>query len=160
MQMKHMITGSAASSEFKKDVLQYDLLGHAPRVRVLHGAPRIKVLRLIAQLLSEEPTLEIEAVSVDARSGCADFRGTVSVETTGGLRLFRFVWDCRWRAVFEGWYDAFQFPDQTRAAREFGWRCFSQWVEHPVDAAELPHRHVSGIYHPPTRDRANLVGVA
>ena len=84
---------------------------------------------MLAQLLSEESHLEIEDVSIDAWSGCSDFRGTISVTTSEGLRTFRFRWDCSWRAEQEGWFDAFQLPDQIRAAHEFGWRCFSDWQE-------------------------------
>jgi hypothetical protein len=127
-----MITHSAADDAFKRDVLQYAGGGSAPRIRLLASAPRIKVLRLLAQLLAEEPDLAIEAVAIHATSGCADFRGTVTAETPSGPRAFRFVWDCRWRAEREGWYDAFQFPDQIRAAQEFGWRCFAEWVHHPA----------------------------
>ena len=28
--------------------------------------------------------------------------------------------------------DQWGYPDQGRAAREFGWRCFSQWQARPA----------------------------
>jgi hypothetical protein len=40
---------------------------------------------------------------------------------------FAFTWCCAWRAEQEGWRDCFGFWDQARAAREFGYRCFSRW---------------------------------
>ena len=43
-----------------------------------------------------------------------------------------FHWDCKWRAQQQGWVDYFGFPDQTRAAREFGFDCFRSWVEEEV----------------------------
>ena len=48
-----------------------------------------------------------------------------------GERQVRFHWDCKWRAQQEGWVDYFGFPDQIRAAREFGWRCFERWEPLP-----------------------------
>ena len=44
-------------------------------------------------------------------------------------RRVRFHWDCKWRALQEGWTDYFGFPDQVRAAREFGHDCFRLWEE-------------------------------
>jgi hypothetical protein len=92
----------------------------------------VKVLRVLAQLFETAPELEVERVHVDAASGCADFRGVLTVEARSGTRAFDFVWDCHWRAVQEGWTDAFGLPDQIRAAREFGHRCFERWSGRPV----------------------------
>ena len=64
---------------------------------------------------------------IDGRSGCSDFVGTVTVEGGGDARLIEFAWDCRWRAEQQGWVDAYGFPDQIRAADEFGWNCFHRW---------------------------------
>ena len=77
---------------------------------------------------------------VDARSGCSDFVGTAVVEGGGESRVIRFAWDCRWRAEQEGWVDAFGFPDQIRAADEFGWNCFHRWQleQRAAVGAELP----------------------
>jgi hypothetical protein len=49
------------------------------------------------------------------------------VVAAGQALKFDFVWDCQWRAVQQGWTDHFGLPDQIRAAREFGWRCFQHW---------------------------------
>lgn len=98
-------------------------------IELVRRAPRIKVLRVLAQLLHAAPDLPIERVRLDGRSGCSDFAGTIEVETAHGVRRFDFVWDCRWRAEQEGWRDWLGLPDQIRAAEEFGWRCFAVWSE-------------------------------
>ena len=129
MSIEDLIGRSRATDEFKDDLVRYAGGGPSDRVLAVRHAPRIKVLRVIAQLLSAEPGLRIDRVRIDAWSGCSDFRGTILVETLDGQREFSFKWDCSWRAEQEGWYDAFQLPDQIRAAREFGWRCFERWEE-------------------------------
>jgi hypothetical protein len=97
-------------------------------------APRIKVQRLLMQLLASESALPITRVVVRGRSGCSDFSGEVKVETVSETHVFDFVWDCRWRAEKEGWTDCFGLPDQMRAAQEFGWQCFQVWT--PRSAVE------------------------
>ena len=137
MSIKHLIAATRASQEFKTDVARYAEGLPADRIRTLRHAPRIKVLRLLAQLFHAEPDIEIERVFIDAWSGCSDFRGTITATSPDAVRAFRFRWDCSWRAEQEGWLDAFQLPDQIRAAHEFGWRCFSQWEEDRVPAASV-----------------------
>ena len=130
MPIQHLIAASHASTEFKTDIARYADGLAADRIRTVRHAPRIKVLRLLAQLLHAEPRLEVERVLIDAWSGCSDFRGIITVTTPDSVAAFRFRWDCSWRAEQEGWYDAFQLPDQIRAAHEFGWRCFEHWEPH------------------------------
>jgi hypothetical protein len=127
MELPALLDRSRATDAFKSDVL--DFLAHRParRVATVRPAPRVKVVRVLAQLLDAEPELRIDRVRVDAISGCSDFRGTVLVEAEGETQLFEFVWCCHWRATEAGWHDAFGLPDQIRAAREFDWRCFEQW---------------------------------
>ena len=134
MTLDELIGQSLASRPFKEEVRRYVLGERVERIQVIRASPRIKVLRLISQVLAEEPSLEIEEVVVDAWSGCSDFWGRVVVATKEATPVYRFRWDCSWRAVEQGWYDGFQFPDQIRAAREFDWRCFVMW-ERQVDAA-------------------------
>jgi len=126
-----------ATEAFKEDVRAY--AEHLPARRVETGrhAPRVKVLRVLTQLLAAEPALPVDAVHVDGASGCSDFRGVLVARLTDGTkRVFDFVWDCQWRAVQEGWTDAFGLPDQIRAARTFDWRCFEEWRERaPVATA-------------------------
>jgi len=126
--MESILGKSRATDSFKLDVATFCSGGVAPRVSVDGFAPRIKVERVLMQLLSAEPALPITRVVVRGRSGCSDFAGEVHVETVSETHVFDFVWDCRWRAEKEGWTDCFGFPDQMRAAQEFGWQCFQVWV--------------------------------
>jgi hypothetical protein len=66
-------------------------------------------------------------VRIDGKPGCSDFRGSVEGEVEGVVRRWNFVWCCKWRAIEQGWLDCFGFPDQVRAAGEFGYRCFERW---------------------------------
>jgi hypothetical protein len=124
-----ILARSCATDEFKADVLAFAARSEAPSITLTRHAPRIKVIRLINQLLHAHPEFAVERLRIDARAGCSDFVGTVLVEGGGDSRLFEFTWDCRWRAEQEGWLDAFGFPDQIRAADEFGWNCFHRWQE-------------------------------
>ena len=125
--METLVLGSSATSEFKAEVLSFLAGEPTERVKVESFVPRVKVRRLLAQLLHAEPGLEIDKVVVRGSSGCSDFVGSVDVHTASGTHAFDFVWDCRWRAEHEGYVDHFGFPDQMRAAIEFDWRCFQQW---------------------------------
>lgn len=125
--MELILGKSKATESFKVDVAAFCSGRIAPRVAVEGFAPRVKVQRLLMQLLSSEATLPITRVVVRGRSGCSDFAGEVKVETVSETHVFDFVWDCRWRAATEGWTDCFGLPDQMRAAHEFGWQCFQVW---------------------------------
>ena len=124
-----ILSRSCASDRFKTDVVAFASRAEAPSITLTRNAPRIKVIRLINHLLHVHPEWAIERLQIDARSGCSDFVGTVVVEGAGEARAFEFAWDCRWRAEQQGWVDAFGFPDQIRAADEFGWNCFQRWSE-------------------------------
>lgn len=126
---------SAATPAFQ-DALADFAASHFPNGRIAYdagGCPPVKVERTLMQLLEAHPTLEIDRVHLQGASGCEYFRGVLRVEA-GAVRLqVRFHWDCRWRAEQQGWRDAFGFPDQIRAAREFGHDCFRSWeVEQQV----------------------------
>jgi hypothetical protein len=95
-------------------------------------SPPVKVERTLTKVLLEYPDLAIESIEVRGSSGCEFFRGTAIVRTATEERHVRFHWDCKWRAEQEGWADYFGFPDQARAAREFGYDCFRSWVEERV----------------------------
>jgi hypothetical protein len=139
MDLIALLDRSAATAAFKADVRAY--LAHEPATRVTAArpAPRVKVARVLAKLLDAVPDLAVERVSVDGVSGCSDFRGTLAVEAAGETRRFEFVWCCHWRAEEQQWRDAFGFPDQIRAAREFDWRCFEAWREVEArDEGRLP----------------------
>jgi hypothetical protein len=132
MNLEPLLAASGATDDFKESVRQYSTHGKAPLVQVPGFAPPIKVLRVLAQLLDVAPTLRLERVRVDGYAGCSDFRGFVEAYANGVVRQWHFVWCCRWRAVNEGWVDCFGFPDQIRAAREYGYRCFETWK--PIDS--------------------------
>jgi hypothetical protein len=131
-----LLEKSRADDDFKRDLVAYADSRPAARVVLLRPAPRPKVLRVLTQLLHAEPALCVERVAIDGISGCSDFRGTLTVDCADGPRGWRFRWDCRWRAEEEGWHDGWGLPDQSRAAREFGWRCFERWE--PVAPAADP----------------------
>jgi hypothetical protein len=127
MDLADFLATSAATDAFKADLIAFAEHEPAPRIQSARHVPRIKILRVVTQLLHAEPGLEVDAVTVDGHSGCSDFKGTVTVVAGGETIVFEFVWDCQWRAMQQGWVDHFGLPDQIRAAREFGWRCFEQW---------------------------------
>lgn len=129
MNLNTFLANSQADAAFKAEVQAYAGGRSSDRIRSPHYAPAVKVLRVIAQLLSAHPELMIQNVTVDGVSGCSDFRGTMRVECLDGVRVFEFAWDCKWRAMQAGWTDHFGFPDQIRAAREFGHNCFRTWTE-------------------------------
>lgn len=137
MDIEDLLQTSSATAEFKAAVRAYWNHVEVPAIGAVRHAPRVKVQRVLCQLLSAEGDLPIESVVVDATSGCSDFRGTLRVAAGGESKVFNFTWDCQWRAREEGWVDYFGFPDQIRAAREFGWRCFARWESRDVAPAEL-----------------------
>jgi hypothetical protein len=125
--MDLVLQSSRATSDFKAGILSFLSGAASERVKVESYVPPVKVRRLLTQLLSVESGLEIEHVVIRGMSGCANFVGSVDVQTASGSHVFDFVWDCRWRAEREGYVDYFGFPDQMRAAQEFDWRCFQRW---------------------------------
>jgi hypothetical protein len=125
--METLLHTSRATADFKADVSRF-LSGDRPdRVKVETYVPRVKVQRVLSQLLAAESGLEIEQVVIRGQSGCSDFVGSIDVQTSSGSHVFDFVWCCRWRAENEGMVDYFGYPDQMRAAQEFGWDCFRTW---------------------------------
>jgi hypothetical protein len=126
-QLEQVLATSSAAETFKRSVRSYCETGAADHIHVEGFAPRIKVRRVLTQVLATEPELPIERIALRGRSGCSDFVGTIQVHTASETRVYEFVWDCRWRAEQEGWTDCFGFPDQIRAAREYDWRCFLRW---------------------------------
>jgi hypothetical protein len=122
------LAASRSTPEFQADVRAFADFRDASRVVILRAAPRVKVLRVITQLVAAQRDLAIERVRIEGISGCADYRGTIVAEIADERpRTFAFVWDCAWRAAREGWVDSRGSPDQVRAARELGWQCFSVW---------------------------------
>ena len=127
--MQSLLLRSKATENFKRDAIRFAAGQDVESIVTLGHTPRVKVERTLAQLISAEPELEVQRVVVQGASGCSDFVGEILVDTPTGSRTFSFKWCCRWRAQQEGWSDYFGFPDQIRAAREFGWDCFEEWEE-------------------------------
>lgn len=120
-----LLKASNATEEFKQSVADLEAGKSADKIMFNPGAPPVKVLRTITKLLEAAPELAIESVNVQATSGCSDFVGTIDVN--GGQERFSFVWDCAWRAKQQGYVDHFNYPDQIRASREFGYQCFEKF---------------------------------
>jgi hypothetical protein len=121
------LDAAAAHPDFKREVVDFVQGAPASRIELRGHAPRVKVERVLTQLLHEHPALLIERVRVTARSGCSDFSGEIVAFEGAVEHRFAFTWCCSWRAQQLGWKDCFGFWDQARAAREFGWRCFEKW---------------------------------
>lgn len=124
------LEAAAARPEFKRDMIAFVRGGDAPRIELRGYTPRVKVERVLTQLLQAHPELELERVRLNGRSGCSDFTGEiVAVTSSETEHCFEFTWCCSWKAEQEGWRDCFGFWDQARAAREFGWDCFRRWEQ-------------------------------
>lgn len=113
---------SAATERFKQAV--HDLEAGRPQDAISHNrqTPPVKALRVALKVLEEHPDEPIDALRIEARSNCSALIGEAAI-SPGAWRV-RFEWDCAWRAETLGWRDAFGFPDQIRAAREYGYQCF------------------------------------
>jgi hypothetical protein len=121
------LEAAAALPELKADVIAFVQGAPASRVLLDGFAPRVKVERVLTQLFHAHPELAVERIVLAGRSGCSDFSGSLTAQAGEIEHRFDFTWCCAWRAEQEGWRDCFGFWDQARAAREFGWRCFSRW---------------------------------
>ena len=124
-----LLADSRATDAFRADLVAFASRQPAERISTGPGSPRVKVMRAIAQLLHAEPDLEVDRVTLRAASGCADFKGLlVATDAAGDEHRFDFEWNCEWKARQLGYLDGFGFPDQIRAAQEFGWQCFERWL--------------------------------
>jgi hypothetical protein len=124
--LEELLAASAATPSFRTAVLDFaQTKTPGAAIRFAPSNPPVKVLRAIMGLLEHAPALAIESVVVDGQSGCSDYRGTLTVN---GAQKFQFVWDCAWKAEQMGWKDFMGYPDQVRAARTFGYRCFQTFV--------------------------------
>ena len=124
-----LLAASRATTTFRTDLASYAARQPAERITTTAMNPRVKVLRTIAQLLHAEPTLTVDRVQLKADSGCAEYAGVMTVtDDSGAVHTFDFEWNCEWKARQVGYLDGFGFPDQIRAAEEFGWQCFERWV--------------------------------
>lgn len=130
MDLQAFLQRSRATDAFREAVHRFLRDGRpCERVAFNPPSPAVKVERTLTKVMESYPELAIERVEIQGVSGCEFFRGTATIHAAGEARRVRFDWDCRWRAEAEGWHDYFGFPDQTRAAREFGYDCFRAWDE-------------------------------
>lgn len=130
MALQSFLQRSAVTEPFREALARFLRDGRpCDRVAFSHPSPPVKVERTLTKVLEAYPELPIERVEIHASTGCEFFRGTATIHAGGEERRVKFYWDCRWRAEVEGWRDYFGFPDQIRAAREFGWDCFRTWEE-------------------------------
>jgi hypothetical protein len=140
MNLRDLAARSRATPAFR--VALDDFLSDAhPSERIVFDgrSPAVKVERALTKLLVEHPELPIDRVVIDAASGCEFYRGEMRVSADGETLRIRFHWDCKWKAAEQGWLDYFGFPDQIRAAREFGFDCFRAWeTAAPGQDATLP----------------------
>jgi hypothetical protein len=91
--VEELLSGSRAAESFKaavRELAETEKVGH-PAIAANHGAPAVKVLRVVMKLLEQHPELELERVEVQGQSGCSDFRGKAAVEPGG--RMLEFAWD-------------------------------------------------------------------
>jgi hypothetical protein len=129
MNLSDLLSRSRASTPFRDAVADFSRSHRAnDGVHFNHGSPPVKVERTLMQLLNSSPEMEIDRVEIHGFSGCEYFRGEMIVHTRDGQHTIRFHWDCKWKAQEQGWSDCFGFPDQGRAAREFGYDCFRGWA--------------------------------
>jgi hypothetical protein len=123
--LEELLVASKTTAEFKQAATaleagrEQSLIGFPP------SNPPVKVRRLLCKLLEERPDLAVEKMEVEARSGCSDFVGQVTVWP--GPLTVDFEWCCKWRAEEQQWTDAMGLPDQIRAAREFDYQCFRKF---------------------------------
>jgi hypothetical protein len=140
MNLRDLVARSRATPAFRAAL--DDFLRDArpsEQIRFDRHSPVVKVERALTKLLVAHPTLPIDRVTIDAASGCEYYRGEMRVSAGGEDLRIRFHWDCRWKAAEQGWTDYFGFPDQIRAAREFGFDCFRTWEPAtPHEDAPLP----------------------
>ena len=133
MSLQQSLARSRATAAFRDAADAFARSGRPnDRIGFSLYCPPVKVERALTKLLEEYPALELDRVEVRGSSGCEFFRGDLSAFAGDDELRVRFYWDCKWKAVQQGWTDYFGFPDQTRAAREFGYDCFRQWEEQPV----------------------------
>ncbi len=136
MKLTQLLSGSSVTSDFRRAVETFLETGRPNGQIVFSDAsPPVKVARTITKIVEEYGHLPISSVHIAGESGCEFFRGDAIVRTEEDERSVSFYWDCRWRALQEGWVDDFGFPDQIRAAHAFDYQCFKVWNE--VDVRNL-----------------------
>ena len=119
--LEGLLDESAATPEFRSAFEAWRRGRDQDRIVVRGYSPDIKVERFLTKLFEALPDEPIESVEIDGRSGCSNFTGHAVLQP-GGVRV-EFDWNCAWKAKDAG-LTAYGFPDQQRAAQEFGYDCF------------------------------------
>lgn len=123
-----ILEASAASPAFK-DAVQALIAGRAQdRIQFAAPQPPVKALRFALKMLEALPGEAFESVAIQAVSSCSGYIGHATARTLAGVIRIDFKWDCAWRARERGWTDAFGDPDQIRAAQEWGYQCFEEFI--------------------------------
>jgi hypothetical protein len=141
MKISEFLAASRSTPEFRDALARFLVSkGPSPRIDFNPHSPPVKIERVLTMLLASHPEWAIDAVEIDGVSGCEYFRGTLRVQSLESVHAIEFRWDCRWKAEQQGWTDAFGFPDQIRAARDFGYDCFREWSTKsiPTEASPVP----------------------
>lgn len=131
--LEELIQASSATSDFKAAIRTFFAGLDSELIRYSAGAPRVKVLRVLMKLFETFPEEEISDARIEGVSSCSAFEGRLWFGPNGTEVVFN--WDCHWKARQENmnaWYGA---PDQTRAAKEFGYQCFETFER--VDSADV-----------------------
>ena len=120
-----LATRSQAAGQFKKALADY--MNGKDSGLIVHslGAPRVKLLRVLAKLLEEYPDEPISDVSIQASASCSGFSGVLTFGPKA--TKIEFNWDCAWKAAQEGLQTWYGEPDQAKAAQLFGYQCFEQF---------------------------------
>ena len=126
--IEDLLERSKATADFKEAVRSFIERDDSDLIEYNAGGPKVKVERVITKLLEEYQDLPIERVVIDGSSGCEYYKGKL-VFYAPKERVVSFYWDCSWRAIEAGYEDYYGFPDQARAAREFGYQCFREFRE-------------------------------
>ena len=121
--LEALLAASKATTPFKQAVADFAAGKDSPFIQYSPSSPRIKVLRVLMQLLETFPEEAIGQVVVDGRSSCSSYTGQVTFSGSR-QRAVDFSWDCSWRAQQEGFETWYGGPDQSKAALMFGHRCF------------------------------------
>lgn len=120
-----LLRNSRAMSDFKQAVLKFANSEDSFLIQYSRGTPRIKIIRVLMQLLESCADEEISDVQIAGVSTCSAFRGTVAFGPAE--KKFTFEWDCRWKAEEAGFVTWYGAPDQSKAAEVFGYQCFRQF---------------------------------
>ena len=135
MKLIKLLSASSVTADFREAVGTFLETGRpSEQIVFSDSSPPVKVARTITKIIEEYGDLPITSVQIDGESGCEFYRGDAVVRTESEERSVSFYWDCRWRAMQEGWVDFFGLPDQIRAAREFDYQCFKAWDEIQIRA--------------------------